>query len=1162
MTDPSLPKSAGIFDAALSDPDNDLLGISVYARRLAEFMTGLQPPFTIGVYGAWGSGKTTFVRFVEALLKQKVDHLRFITFEAWPFKTSDELWRALVQTIAQELYDVADEPQALPAADGDGSTEPFAVRVGRLLRKPAFYLTRETPPPPPNADYYELLRRLDDTFYGGVRPSSSERRTLDEEAALVTLVQGAVTMMGGLSPMIAAMRAFFGGDAKVDIAQLLKQEKDDTMRRRIQSVAEFRRVLRDLFETRAKGATVYVFIDDLDRCMPDVALDLLEALKIFLGETRCFFIVAADEQLIGEGLRIRYKELLEIAPTGETARLFARRGKEYFEKIIQLGIRVPEHSAQEVHTFIAAQFPQWLAATDLIQAAVGTNPRRLKQYCTWLTYKSMVARRSEKASQPEGDPHLLNKLIELQSWSPEVVKKLREIAREEDYAAIVERLEQCLRASSPDHPRHSADAETANQIALVIYQEAVMSTPLHRLFTTEPLLSTADPLEVAAMTSFVDVVPAPESSIMLRSGDPVMMRILDKITITSDVAPRTVVIDDMTKLFALAADEAAVVDLLSALASRDDWHVQLQAVEASLEGPAGATPPADPAALQLLQLAERNQELRRHLLDRPRLSNVMRHIVREWRAAEPETFTQSTFAERAAGAAQRIAQHKTAKEKLDRIERGLGLRISTAHHFLGLRRFVKLDSIDYFWPEVAQHLRKDLAGIRSFESNVVDPDQRTEELSPLWQKLLKDDQLTGFLRLRPYLRDIYADQLKEYLALSASVVAPGEAVPAAPVAAAEISPTAAPYVPTELLIAAGTEAHQYDVSLTAQGRTETCTVTFDPQCVQMMTKPPETVYMVSRQAPGSTAESADGMMRGDELTTRLRETGSELYDLFFQDRVDAMMMDLLREGIRRRFLLNMPSQLARLPWEALYALPFKLFVGLTNRYSLVRVVPQPTPQRLRPFISPLRIVAVFASPQNLAPLQVEQEADLLQRTLAPATRRGVVALDVLRGEAATVSEVQRMLRIRRPHIFHFSGHGTFLEGAEGALVFEGPAQVQTVRATEMATLLRDNDVHLAVLSGCDTGSSSSADLSTGVAGSLAYAGVPAVIGSMRPILDDAALLFTREFYRAMVDGYTIEESLIEARKAQSLERWDWPALALFSSGAAVLDDLRIELPRE
>ena len=157
-----------------------------------------------------------------------------------------------------------------------------------------------------------------------------------------------------------------------------------------------------------------MFVDDLDRCMPDVALDLLEAIKIILDEFRCVFLLAADEELISEGLRHRYgvapkDRITPSAPDGEVnevapsirvrpaerilrpgARLLRCKGREYFEKIIQLRVPIPALSPEQTSHYITTQFPDWAPAIDIIQLAVDDNPRRIKQHCNWLSYKHSV----------------------------------------------------------------------------------------------------------------------------------------------------------------------------------------------------------------------------------------------------------------------------------------------------------------------------------------------------------------------------------------------------------------------------------------------------------------------------------------------------------------------------------------------------------------------------------------------------------------------------------------------------------------------------------------------------------------------------------------------------------------------------------------------------
>ncbi|HLL47040.1 MAG TPA: P-loop NTPase fold protein [Longimicrobiaceae bacterium] len=382
---------AQIVDAPVRDPDDDLLGTAPYARTLAEFIYTIEPPFTVGIYGEWGSGKTSFVNFVEHFLRQAppgVPAARFVSFSAWPYRTADELWRALILAIARKL--LLGDGEASPAGgDGGGPSAP-ARRSGFLefLSRDALVLRAAPPETGPRAEYARLVARLD-AMHGGVGKGSPPQ--VDPEQLGLTLANAAMAALSSMSPLAAAARKVLGMPSGVDMAKLIPRERNEATRDRIESMEEFRSAFRDLFDSTLKrDERVVVFIDDLDRCMPDAALDLLEAVKNFLGEVRCVFIVAADEQLIGQGLRLRYRDL--VATEGSSAaEAFAQKGQEYFEKIIQLAIHVPQRTSEQTHNFIAAQFPQWLPATDVIQAAVGTNPRRLKQYCSWLQYRWMVS---------------------------------------------------------------------------------------------------------------------------------------------------------------------------------------------------------------------------------------------------------------------------------------------------------------------------------------------------------------------------------------------------------------------------------------------------------------------------------------------------------------------------------------------------------------------------------------------------------------------------------------------------------------------------------------------------------------------------------------------------------------------------------------------------
>jgi len=349
----------------------------------------IRPPFTVGIYGEWGAGKTSLVQLLHYHVEaREPGSTHFIFFSAWRYKAADELWRALILTIAQTLYGrqpVDGAAAAAPPTRADGGG------LRRYLEGAAWGGDDSAPVDP----YDQLVQRLDATLYGGISRGRTAESQLNNEEMMVVALKPATTALESVSPFFATIRKLFGLDDKIDFVSLLHQQKNEATRDRIGSIEQFRIEIKTMFLQRAPDKRVCVFIDDLDRVMPDVALDLMEAIKSLLDGVNCTFIVAADQQLIGQGLKARFRDI--DAPAGmRVSEFYEKKGREYFEKIVQLGIPVPEPTMDEAHRYIAAQFPAWAAVSDLLVTACGINPRRLKQYCVLADYRLAVWKKQQK----------------------------------------------------------------------------------------------------------------------------------------------------------------------------------------------------------------------------------------------------------------------------------------------------------------------------------------------------------------------------------------------------------------------------------------------------------------------------------------------------------------------------------------------------------------------------------------------------------------------------------------------------------------------------------------------------------------------------------------------------------------------------------------------
>ena len=65
-----------------------------------------------------------------------------------------------------------------------------------------------------------------------------------------------------------------------------------------------------------QGRRLFVFVDDLDRCLPEAAVGALEAIKLFLDIEDCVFVLGMDRHLVEQGIRVRYREFA-LAPGAE-----------------------------------------------------------------------------------------------------------------------------------------------------------------------------------------------------------------------------------------------------------------------------------------------------------------------------------------------------------------------------------------------------------------------------------------------------------------------------------------------------------------------------------------------------------------------------------------------------------------------------------------------------------------------------------------------------------------------------------------------------------------------------------------------------------------------------------------------------------------------------
>lgn len=315
--------------------DHDRLGFQLYVDAFADLILSehTKPPLTVGVFGAWGMGKSFLLRHIhdEIARRQARDpglrpRVHVVRFNAWEYSATEAAWPGLVRGIVDQL---------------DGlKTWPWHRRLRTRMSVNLSRRWRTTGP------------RL--VGIGAVLLA----------AFVGALVNGAGMIAAGLVVLTAILG--LGGIAKIAsdpvadwVAKLIA---DTDYGRQLTMMTDIRHDLRKL-EERLHGAVpgrILVLIDDLDRCEPTKAVEVLQAINLLLNFTGFIVFLGIDARIVTGAIEKHYEGLLGKAGAS---------GYEYLDKIVQIPFRIPEPDAEAMMALLAAEMGDPPAPADEPAAA-------------------------------------------------------------------------------------------------------------------------------------------------------------------------------------------------------------------------------------------------------------------------------------------------------------------------------------------------------------------------------------------------------------------------------------------------------------------------------------------------------------------------------------------------------------------------------------------------------------------------------------------------------------------------------------------------------------------------------------------------------------------------------------------------------------------------
>lgn len=287
----------------------DLLNNEAIAKTIVSLIKdSKEQPISIGIHGDWGAGKSSILEMVENNVKMSATEsgkkYSCIRFNGWKHQGFEDSKVALMSSIISELE----------------KKETLGSRAGEILKK----LWK-------NINWMSVAKTAGKTALGiatGTAPLTLLSSTMDILKSTVNSEEG----------IVGAIESIGGYLKDANITEDTSSNKE---------FSEFQKNFTELLED-ASIEKLIVLIDDLDRCLPDVAINTLEAVRLFMFTEKTAFVIAADEGMIRYAVKKHFPDAIDENKFN-TGDAFANK---YLEKLIQVPFRIPALGEVEACIYI------------------------------------------------------------------------------------------------------------------------------------------------------------------------------------------------------------------------------------------------------------------------------------------------------------------------------------------------------------------------------------------------------------------------------------------------------------------------------------------------------------------------------------------------------------------------------------------------------------------------------------------------------------------------------------------------------------------------------------------------------------------------------------------------------------------------------------------
>jgi RNA polymerase sigma factor (sigma-70 family) len=120
---------------------------------------------------------------------------------------------------------------------------------------------------------------------------------------------------------------------------------------------------------------IVILIDDIDRCLPNKVVEVLESIKVMLDVSGLIFVLALDRQIVEKAIEGHYGDKYSI------------QGRDYLKKLIQVEFRLPPLRNEDIISYtnhlitgLGQKHETSTVLAEVSHSVIGGNPREVKRF--------------------------------------------------------------------------------------------------------------------------------------------------------------------------------------------------------------------------------------------------------------------------------------------------------------------------------------------------------------------------------------------------------------------------------------------------------------------------------------------------------------------------------------------------------------------------------------------------------------------------------------------------------------------------------------------------------------------------------------------------------------------------------------------------------------